>query len=107
MPEDLTERSEGKEDKEAEQELQYQHQGDLQHVKDFAGNVLQVSEDRGVMMELYSEIWGILTSVYRCFSGVDNAIPCCNVAWEEVLYRAGGMRLTITGIVFSGKTLCS
>jgi hypothetical protein len=58
------------------------------------------------MMELYSEIWGILNSVYRCFSGADNAIPHCNDAWEEVLYRTLGMMLAVAGIVFSGKTLC-
>ena len=57
-------------------------------------------------MELYSEIWGILISDYRCFSGVDNANPYCNDAWEEVLHRALGMMLAVAGIVFSGKTLC-
>jgi len=57
-PEDFSERSEGQDGKEAEQELQHQYRRDLQHAEDFAGDVLQVSEDRGVMvMELYTNIW--------------------------------------------------
>jgi len=51
-------------------------------------------------VELYSEIWGILTSVYRCFSGADNAIPHCNDAWEEVSYKATGLMFGIGGIIF-------
>jgi len=54
--EDLTERSQGQDGKEAEQELQHQHRGDLQYTEDFEGDVLQVFEDWGVMMELCADI---------------------------------------------------
>jgi len=50
--EDLTERSQGQDGKEAEQELQHQHRGDLQHAEDFTGGYyrfLKIGEYDGVV----------------------------------------------------------